>query len=385
MFSARTDWNLTPNRFSAALSAHRLAGRELLDLTGSNPTRCGFRYDPRLLEALTDPAGVEYRPDSRGLASAREAVVSYYAERGTAVVPDDILLTASTSEAYTYVFRLLCNPGDEVLIPAPSYPLFEFLASLQDVKLVPYRLFYDHGWHVDLHSLTSAITARCRAVIVVHPNNPTGSFLHPEEMKALDRLCGERSIALVADEVFLDYAHDGASRPSFAGCNSALTFTLSGVSKIAALPQMKLAWLVVSGPTHLKSPALERLEVIADTYLSVSAPLQLALPQLLAGRHAIQKQICSRLTENLTELARQLSTHPHCHRLEAEGGWYSVLRVPATRPDEDLAIALLEQRAVLVHPGHFYDFPGDGYLVLSLITPSETFREGMRRLLEFLG
>ncbi|HEV8522921.1 MAG TPA: pyridoxal phosphate-dependent aminotransferase [Terriglobales bacterium] len=385
MFSSRTKWNLTPNRFSATLNAHRAAGRELFDLTESNPTRCGFNYDPRLLESLIHPAGLEYHPDPCGLREAREAVTRYYAERGTVVDRNDVILTASTSEAYTYIFRLLCDPREQVLVPAPSYPLFEFLASLQDLSLVPYRLFYDYGWHLDLHSVTSAITARSRAVIVVHPNNPTGSFLGPEEMRGLDMLCAERSLALIADEVFLDYAHDGLPRPSFAAANSALSFTLSGLSKIAALPQMKLAWLVLNGPPELKSAALQRLEVIADTYLSVSTPLQLALPSLLAGRHAIQKQICRRLTENLTELDRQLASHSHCHRLEVEGGWYSVLRVPATRPDEDLAIALLEERGVLVHPGHFYDFPDDGYFVLSLITPPDTFRAGMRRLLEFLG
>ena len=385
MFSSRTKWDLTPNRFSAALNAHRAAGRELLDLTESNPTRCGFGYDPHLLASLTHPAGLEYQPDPRGLPSAREAVACYYAERGTTIAPEDIILTASTSEAYAYAFRLLCNHGDEVLVPAPSYPLFGFLASLQDLSLVPYRLFYDHGWHVDLHSLTSAITARCRAVIVVHPNNPTGSFLHPEETKALGTLCAERSLALVSDEVFLDYPHDGASRPSFAAGHSALTFTLSGLSKIAALPQMKLAWLVVRGPPEIKVAALQRLEIIADTYLSVNSSVQHALPQFLAGRHAIQKQICSRLVENLTELARQLAPQTSCQRLDMEGGWYAVLRVPVRRPDEELAIALLEEQGVLVHPGHFYDFPSDGYLVLSLIPPRDIFSEGLRRLFDFLS
>jgi aspartate/methionine/tyrosine aminotransferase len=366
------------------LSAHRAAGRELLDLTESNPTLCGFRYDAHLLESLTNPAGLEYQPHPHGLPAARDAIARYYAERGDCVAPEDIVLAASTSEAYTFVFRLLCDPRDEVLVPTPSYPLFEFLASLQDIKLVPYRLFYDHGWHVDLHALAAAITARSRAVIAVHPNNPTGSFLAPQEITALGGLCAERSLALIADEVFLDYASDGLPRPSFASGGPAPSFTLSGLSKIAALPQMKLAWLVVNGPPELKVAALERLEIIADTYLSVSTPLQLALPQLLAGRHDIQKQISARVGENLTELDRQLRTHAACERLELEGGWYAVLRVPQTRSDEDLAIALLQQRGVLVHPGHFYDFPDDGYLVLSLITPLDVVREGLRRLLDFL-
>ena len=384
MFASRTGWPLAPNRFSLALERHRAAGREVLDLTESNPTRCGFKYDPEVLSALANQRGLAYDPHPKGLLAAREAVCGYYRQRGAEVDPEQIILTASTSEAYTYLFRLLCDPGDEVLVPAPSYPLFEFLASIQDVKLVSYPLLYDHGWQIDLHGLSEALTPRSRAILVVHPNNPTGSFVKPAEMDSLDALCRERELALVADEVFLDYAHDGVARASFAGPRQALTFTLSGISKICALPQMKLAWMVVSGAPELARDALARLEVLADTYLSVSTPVQLALPEFLARRDENQKQVRERIAANLIELDRQLGDHKSVRRLHIEGGWYAVLRVPATRPDEDLAIELLEQHSVVVHPGHFYDFPGEGYLVVSLITLADVFAEGTGRVLAAL-
>jgi len=381
MFASRTGWALAPNRFSAALERHRASGREALDLTESNPTRCGFVYDASLLSRLADGRGLAYDPHPKGLRAAREAVCGYYQQRGADVDAEQVILTASTSEGYSFIFRLLCDPGDEVLVPAPSYPLFEFLASIQDVKLVSYPLLYDHGWQIDLHGLAEALSARTRAILVVHPNNPTGSFVKPAEMDLLDALCRERELALVADEVFLDYAHDGAARPSFASPRQALTFTLSGISKICALPQMKLAWIVSGGAPELAREALARLEVIADTYLSVSTPVQLALPELLAQRDEIQRQVKERVAANLAELDRQLAAQKAVRRLEVEGGWYAVLRVPATRSDEDLAIALLDEQSVVVHPGHFYDFPAEGYLVVSLITPAEVFSEGIKRLL----
>lgn len=387
MFSSRTDWDLTPNRLSAELARMRARGREVLDLTESNPTRCGFKYNRRaILRALARPATLEYHPDPRGMGSARQAVAGYYRRRGSGagslrVAPERILLTASTSEAYSFVLRLLCNPGDQVLVPSPSYPLFEFLAGLNDVQLVSYTLLYDHGWQIDLHSLESGITPRTRAVVVVNPNNPTGSFVRRPELDALNSLCARRGLALVADEVFLDYAHDGRPRPSLAANRRVLTFVLSGLSKISALPQMKVAWAVVNGPKSEARRALDRLEVIADTYLSVNTPAQLALPVLLAQRKAIQRQMRRRVSANRRQLAQQLASHPACRVLESEGGWYAVLRVPAMGPDEGLALALLRRRAVLVHPGHFYGFAGEGYLVLSLIVPESRFREGLRRLL----
>jgi len=381
MFASRTGWALAPNRFSAALDRHRASGREALDLTESNPTRCGFAYDRSLLSTLADQHGLVYDPHPKGLRAAREAVCGYYRQRGAEIDPEQIILTASTSEGYSFIFRLLCDLGDEVLVPAPSYPLFEFLASIQDVKLVSYPLLYDHGWQMDLHGLGEALSPRTRAILVVHPNNPTGSFVKPAEMDLLDALCRERGLALVADEVFLDYAHDGAARPSFASPRQALTFTLSGISKVCALPQMKLAWIVTGGAPDLAREALARLEVIADTYLSVNTPVQLALPDFLAQRDEIQRQVKARVAANLAELDRQLAAQGLVRRLEVEGGWYAVLRVPATRSDEDLAIALLDEQSVVVHPGHFYDFPGEGFLVVSLITPADVLAEGIRRLL----
>ena len=313
--------------------------------------------------------------------AAREAVAGYYAAHGAAIALDDIILTTSTSEAYSFAFRALCNPGDEVLIPEPSYPLFEFLAEIQDVRLVRYPLVYDHGWQIDFNALEGAITERTRAVIVVHPNNPTGHYVKARELEALNQVCAARELAIIADEVFLDFALTDEARFSFAGNAGALTFTTSGLSKISGLPQMKVAWLITSGPEQLKTAALARLEVIADTYLSVNAPVQVALPAFLEQRQAFQKELLARVMQNLVELDRQLAMQTVCSRLVVEGGWYVVLRVPATRPDEELAIDLLERRGVYVHPGHFYDFPADGYLVLSLITREEEFRAGVTAVL----
>ena len=386
VFAQRTHWQLEPNPLTQALRRLRSAGADILDLTESNPTRCGLRYhQSQVLAALAQPESLGYSPDPNGLRSARHAVAAYYQERGSPIDPESIVLTTSTSEGYSFVFRLLCDPGDEVLVPSPSYPLFELLAGLQDVKLVPYPLFYDHGWHLDLHSLQSAVSARSRAVMVVHPNNPTGSYVKAAEAEALSRLCRERQLALVADEVFLDYAHIGPPPPSFAGNRQTLTFTLSGLSKISALPQMKVAWIVTSGPSDLQHTARERLEVIADTYLSLSTPLQLATPQLLDQRHAMRGQLLERIAANLSELDAQLSRQKGCERLLIEGGWYAVLRVPVAGSDEELTLALLERQSVFVHPGHFYDFPRDGCLVLSLITPPEPFRKGVKRLLRHIS
>jgi len=382
MFADRTNWNLAANRLSTALDKLRAAGQHVLDLTVSNPTKCGFAYDaPAVLASLCNPKVLTYEPDPRGLETARSAVASYYAARGDTVASNDIVLTASTSEAYSYVFRALCNPGDEVLIPAPSYPLFGFLADLQDVQLVRYPLLYDHGWQIDFHALQQATTPRTRGVIVVHPNNPTGHFVSQRDAAQLNEICRAHDIAIIADEVFLDFSLSEAKTASFAANAGALTFTMSGLSKISGLPQMKLAWLIINGPEDLKCQALARVEVIADTYLSVSTPVQLAARALLELRRGFQKQLMARVRRNLADLDRQVAAHSSCRRLELEGGWYAVLRVPATRSDEDLAIQLLETKQTYVHPGHFYDFPGEGFLVVSLIAPEEDFAEGIRRLL----
>jgi aspartate/methionine/tyrosine aminotransferase len=298
------------------------------------------------------------------------------------VVPvENIILTTSTSEAYSFTFRILCNPGDEVLIPEPGYPLFSFLANIHDVKLVSYPLLYDHGWQIDFHALQQVITPRTRGVIIVNPNNPTGHFCKAYEMRKVNEICSSRQIAIIADEVFLDFYFEAKRPSSFAANNTNLTFTMSGLSKIAGLPQMKAAWLITTGPEELKAPALSRLEVIADTFLSMNAPVQLAIPRFLELRHGFQNQLMTRVRRNLAKLDAQLAAQSSCSRLEVEGGWYAVLRVPATRSDEDLAIELLNTQEIYVHPGHFYDFPTDGYLIVSLITPAEEFDEGMKRLL----
>ena len=382
MFAKRTNWNLTPNRLSEALAAHRAAAKPWLDLTVSNPTECGFEYDSAaILDALRNPAVLSYEPSPRGLESVRRAVAGYYADCGENVLSEDIFLTTSTSEAYTYVFRTLCNPGDELLIPSPSYPLFDFLADIQDVNLVRYPLLYDHGWQVDFHAFEQAITPRTRGVIVVNPNNPTGHFVKGTEIAKLNEICSTREMAIIADEVFLDFELEGERPASFVANRAAPTFTLSGLSKICGLPQMKAAWLIVSGPQEWKREALARLEVIADTYLSVNAPVQLAITKFLEVRQAFQKQVIERARRNLAELDRQLVAQRSVSRLKVEGGWCAVLRVPATRSDEDLAIDLLSIHGVTVHPGHFYDFPSDGHVVLSLLTPNEVFAEGTKRLL----
>ena len=391
MFASRTNWRLEPNRFATAIEEHRHRGRQLLDLTNSNPTACGFSYpEERLFVALTNRRALCYEPESQGLRDARDAIANYYRGRQgffgaeSSIDPARIVITSGTSEAYSYVFRLLCEVGDEVLVPAPSYPLFQYLADLADIRPVPYPLVCDEGWQVDRAGLSDALTARSKAVMVVHPNNPTGSFIKSKEAHKLSETCAGRDLAVVADEVFLDYV-DGQEQPStFASDSPALTFTLSGLSKISLLPQMKLGWIVVSGPDALVKVAMQRLEVIGDTYLSPSTPGQVALAEMLAMRGSLQSQMQQRICSNLGFLDTLFPRGGSVERLKREGGWYAVLRVPATGSDEDLVIKLLEGCDVLVHPGHFFDFPRDGFLVVSLIVREPEFQEGARRLHDFL-
>ena len=386
MFAQRTHWKLAQNRYTTVLEEARSAGKTFIDLTISNPTQCRFHYDSRkILAAFQNPRALAYEPEAKGLLSARQQVAQYYKEdHGASVDSESLLLTISTSEAYSYVFRLLCNPHDEILVPKPSYPLFDILGDIQDVSLIPYSLQYAHGWFIDFHSLVRALTPRTRAVLLVHPNNPTGSFVRGEELQKLNDLCRERNLALVVDEVFLDYALDGQKRGTFADNHGALTFTLSGLSKMAALPQMKVAWLVVTGPESLVQSALDRLEIIADTYLSLNSPTQWAFPTLFSQRHELQPQVLERVRENWVFLKAQFGSNSQCEVLDAEGGWYAVLKAKGDEPDDELAIKLLRDAGVLVHPGHFYDFPADGHLVLSLISPREEFRSGVARMLEYL-
>ncbi len=381
MFSDRTGWNLKCNKLSEALAAYRSSGKPLIDLMQSNPTHCGFHFNaPQILASLNNSASFTYEPDAQGLPQARQAIAAYYSSRNCRLSIDDIFLTTSTSEAYSFLFRLLCNPGDELLIPQPGYPLFGLLAGIQDVSLVPYPLVYDYGWQIDFQSLQLAITARTRGIIVVHPNNPTGHFCKPGEMERLNQICSERQIAIISDEVFLDFSL-AEQHESFAANNEVLTFTMSGLSKISGLPQMKLAWLTVAGPSDFKHQAIARLEMIADTYLSMNTPLQLALPVLLEQRHQFRQQWLARIQNNLARLDALLASQESCSRLKMEGGWYAVIKSPLTVGDDELALRLLTTRGVCVHPGHFYDFPSDGYWVVSLITPEREFASGADALL----
>ncbi len=375
---------LEPNALSATLATLRAEGRELLDLTGSNPTACGFTYpEAELLAALADPAVLTYDPDSRGSAPARAAIAAHH---GHSLQVDDLLLTASTSEAYGLLFKLLGDPGDEVLVPSPSYPLFEWLARLEGLVARPVQSYFHDRWHLDLGALEAAVTARTRAVVVVNPNNPTGHFLSTPEWTALTDLCARRSLALLVDEVFADYALE----PPPDRLVTALAdlappcpvFVLSGLSKVAALPQVKLGWIAARGPDAAAS--LEALAFLADQYLSVSASAQAAAPTLLALAPALQEQVRTRLRTNLATLDGLLAGQAHLSRLPVEGGWSVLLRRPAVDGDQAFAQRLLETRGVLVHPGSFFDLPGDGHLVLSLLTLPTRFGQGLAALLEAL-
>jgi len=381
-FSRRTNWNTEESELARA---HRLrvgAGLPIADLTASNPTRCGFAYSASLLEELADPRALVYDPQPRGSLCAREAVCRYYADRGSLVRPEQVILTTSTSEAYSFLFRLLCDPGSEVVVAQPGYPLFDFLAVLDDVTLKAAPLVYDHGWQIDAEGFRRAITPATRAIVLVHPNNPTGHFTKPSEAEELARLCREFDLSLIVDEVFLDYGFKEAGRSFAAGLDKVPLFVVSGLSKIAGLPQMKAAWIVATGPEQ--TAALDRLEVIADTFLSMNAPVQWALPGWLERRGEIQRQIRSRTAANLAELDRQLASLPAVNRLDVEGGWYAVLRIPALGPDEQTVLALLDA-GVWVHPGYFFGFPPSGWLVVSLLGPEREFSTGVTALIESLG
>jgi alanine-synthesizing transaminase len=380
MFSSRLDWNVAANPIGKLLLEKRASGAEILDLTESNPTAAGFDYPADLLNALADPRSLHYQPVAAGMQVARDAISSYYAGQ---VEARRIIVTASTSEAYGFIFKLLANPGDEVLVPRPSYPLFEFLAALDSVRVVNYPLTYHGRWTIDFAALASLITARTRAIVVVNPNNPTGSFLKKAELAQLVEICRGRDIALVSDEVFSDYGieEDGERAPSLVGVQEVLAFSLSGLSKIAGLPQLKLGWMVASGPLELQREALDRLELIADTYLSVGTPVQWAATSLLASRESIQSQIMQRVRGNLAFLRNQIGPASPWRVLAVEGGWYATIQAPRVRSEEDWVLSLLAEDQVLVQPGFFFDFETETFLVVSLLTPPAIFREGIRRIL----
>jgi alanine-synthesizing transaminase len=388
LFSSRFKWNLQPNRLSLLLEEKRQHGEKIIDLTESNPTAADFDYPAEaILQALAQPAALRYEPHPRGLLPAREAVAEYYRQRGHAVEVDRIHLTASTSEAYTFLFKLLADSGQNVLVPQPSYPLFDFLAGFEGVELVPYRLFYDHDeWRIDFDSINAAINAQTRAIILVNPNNPTGSFVKRDELANLTRIYAGHRLPLIVDEVFSDYAFssDSTGVDSLATVSEPLTFVMSGLSKILGLPQMKLGWIVVNGPEKLRRPAQEYLDLLADTQLSVSAPIQHAAPQWLQLKEILQNQIGSRVKNNFEFLQTQLAPPlaRRCRVLCVEGGWYAILQSEAFIPEEDLILTLLDEDNVLAHPGYFFDFIAEGFLIVSLLPKPKNFCEGILRLLQ---
>jgi alanine-synthesizing transaminase len=374
-FSQRTGWDTGESAFAAAIREAHAAGRRLVDLTVSNPTTCGFEYDAdAVLGPLSDARALAYDPDPCGMRSAREAVAAYYAEHDAEVDPDALVLTTSTSEGYGYLFRLLCDSGDEVLVAQPSYPLFDFLADLEDVRLRSYPLFYDYGWWIDFAELERRIGPRTRAVVVVHPNNPTGNAIKAAERIKLEEICIRHGLALIVDEVFLDYPVEAdAELSSFAaGRHPVLTFVLSGMSKIAGLPQMKTGWILTLGPEEIRREALSRLEVIADTFLSMNAPAQFALPRWLSMRQGIQIQILARVRQNMTAISAA-----GIDVLKLEAGWSAILRLPRLEDGDALGIRLLQECGVVVHPGSFYGIAEGGRVVVSLITQLAPFVQGM--------
>ncbi len=366
MFSSRFHWDFRPNRVTGLLAEKRRAGARVLDLTESNPTHARLAYPAEIVRAFEDPRVLSYEPSPAGLPEAREAVSRYYAQRGREAAADRILLTASTSEGYAYLFKLLTDPGDHVLVPRPSYPLFEFLATMENAAVRQYPLVYHGGWSIDLDALRGLVTERTRAIVLVNPNNPTGSYVKAGEWEAL----AELGVPLISDEVFADYGF--VDRP--AGCP---TYTMSGLSKVAGLPQMKLGWIVVDGPGHRE--AMEKLEWIADTYLSVSAPVQHAAARLLELGAGVQGQIRARTAANLA-FAREALAGTAADVLQVEAGWNIVVKVPRVRSEEEWVLELLGKEDVLVQPGYFYDFESEAYLILSLLTPPPVFREGAGRL-----
>ncbi|MEZ4315170.1 MAG: pyridoxal phosphate-dependent aminotransferase [Polyangiaceae bacterium] len=387
IFARRTDWDRTEGRFAAAVAAWRARGGDGADLTESNPTRAGLLDASPLVAHLGHARGTAYVPDALGHPSARAAVSAYYAERGLTVDPARTLLTASTSEAYGYLFKLLCERGDRVLVPSPSYPLFDFLAASEDIVLTHYPLVREHNWRIDLDALERAVDDRTRAILLVHPNNPTGSLARRDEADALERIARDRNLALIVDEVFGDYplADLAADRlPSFAGRQGALTFVLSGLSKVLALPQLKLAWMAISGPEPLAAEALARLELLADTYLSVATPVQLALPDLFAARADIQTALRARTRANLASLDAALTALGDAavvRRLPVDAGWYAILEVPRIHTDDAWIELLLDRANTVVHPGYFFDFDREGFLIVSLLPPLDLFRPAIDRVL----
>jgi len=388
-FSARVPADLGSNRLAQAVQRARAAG-PLVDLTESNPTRAGFDYPADLLTPLAHPRGLLYEPSPFGLPEARHAVARDYARRGIEIDPGRIVLSASTSDAYSQLFKLLAGAGDEILVPRPSYPLFDHLTRLDELTAVPYDLDYNDRWTIDMASVDGALTPRTRALLIVSPNNPTGSFVKRDELARLSALCAPQGVAIIADEVFSDYqlepgAAAAAGRVLDVPGGHTLSVSLGGLSKSAGLPQVKLGWMAFAGPDVLVREALDRLEFVCDTYLTVSTPVQAAAAELIERAAPVRAQIQARTAANYRSLVEKTATVPACRVLHAEGGWYAVVQVPTFEPEEDLAVALVEHAGVLAHPGYFFDFPRESFLILSLLPVERVFADGVDRVLFYIG
>ena len=387
-FSSRTDWHRQPNRLTEHLEVRRASGGTIFDLTNSNPTDCGILYpEKEILPALSDPHILLYQPDPRGLLSAREAIAGYYHRKNLTVDPSNIFLTSSTSEAYSIVLKLLCNEGESMLVPQPSYPLFEYLARVNDVTLQHYRLTHDQVWQVDIDSIRQSITPATKAIVLINPHNPTGMVLTKDEFSQIATVARENNLAIIVDEVFIDYGFDDTVQTigSTSGAPDVLTFTLNGISKMCGLPQMKLGWMIVGGESRSVREATERLEILCDTFLSVNTPAQVALPGLMKTGASIRDAILSRLRSNYKLLCNRFPPHAPSSTLTSQGGWYGIIRVPHTRSDEEWALELLEKRGVYLFPGYFFDFEKEGYLVVSLLVRQETFECAMREMAPLLA
>ena len=383
MFAHRTNWDLKSNEIARCLENLKKSDVQIFDLTESNPTRCNFNYPPeKFLTPLNRTENLTYEPSAKGSLKTRESVSSYYKNFGISVDPNCIFLTASTSEAYSYIFRLLLNPNEAISVPSPSYPLFDFLTSISDIRLHRYPLIYDTKWKIDLNDLKKTIHKDSKAIVIVNPNNPTGSFIKKPELDELNQLAKTNKLALISDEVFADYSlsENKSLVKTLSGNKQVLTFTLSGLSKVVGLPQMKLSWLVVSGPDELLHSALERLELISDTYLSVNTPAQTSLPEWLSNRFVIQDQIMNRIRQNLHILHEVTTQLPFAETLAMEGGWYAVLKLRRIKNEEQFALTVLGEHHVLIYPGYFFDFPEEGYCVVSLLPETQIFREGLLRM-----
>jgi alanine-synthesizing transaminase len=387
LFSNRTNWHRQPNKLSEQLDLYRKSGKPILDLTNSNPTECGIAYpEEEILMAFRNSALLKYQPNPRGLITAREAISNYYKSKKIEVNPSNIFLTASTSEAYSFVFKLLCNAEENVLVPKPSYPLFDYLAQLSDVELHHYHLRYDREWEIDIDSIKNAVNKKTKAIVLINPHNPTGMFLKENEYREIKAIAKENKLALIIDEVFIDYAFksDESRINSTASESEVLTFTLNGISKMIGLPQMKLGWIIINGQRSIVSEAMERLEIISDTFLSVNTPVQVALPKLLGTGVIVQQNILDRIRNNYSILQKEM-INSSCSSLTAQGGWYGVIRVPRTKSDEDWALQLLEKKGIYLFPGYFFDFDDEGYLVVSLLMESSVFKKAVREIVEYVS